>query len=684
MKKPYVHAFLLLLLLLMVVGQPVLAQEAVDDASPRWTPELSMQYKGGGQTALSPDGSLVAYRIREPLMEGEKSEYSSHIWVASADGATNYQYTQGEASSTNPAFSPDGEYLAFLSARSEKNQVWVLRVRGGEAEQITDAEAGVGSFRWAPDGSRIAYTMRDPETEEEKKRKKEKRDVILVDQNFKYSHLYTTTVHKNDAGERETKRLTGGDFHISSFDWSPDSRTIVFTHQPDPRINTGGIGQDIALAPADSGAVTPLVTWEGADRSPRFSPDGGTIAFVSHGGSVERVGLGDVYVIPATGGPPTKLAGTPDRNANLLGWAADGQSLFITEARHTARVVYALPVDGSAPRLVTPVENVISSVSFDRATATMAFVYQTPDTPPDLYVAPVDDFEMTKLTDVHAGVPQPPMGRTERLSWTSFDGMEIEGLLTYPVGYQQGQRVPLILQIHGGPAGVFTGSFTGGPSIYMTQVFAEHGYAVLRPNPRGSSGYGKDFRYANIKDWGFGDYEDIMSGVDEVVAMGVGHEDSLAVMGWSYGGYMTSFLVTRTGRFKAASMGAGLPNLISMVTTTDISDYLVSHMGGEFWDDYETYEKHSAIYRIKNVTTPTQVIHGANDLRVPFTQGREFYVALQRLGVPTEMIVYPRTPHGPREPKLLMDVSPRILTWFERHLQRQEQPVEEAPVEGGF
>ena len=679
MKKPYV--FLPVLLLLMMVGQPVLAQEAADE-TPRWTPELSMQYKSVGQTALSPDGSLVAYVIREPLMEGEKSEYRSHIWIASTDGETNYQYTQGEKSATSPAFSPDGEHLAFLSARSEKNQVWVLRVRGGEATQVTEAEAGVGSFRWSPDGSRIAYTMRDPETKEEKKRKKEKRDVILVDQQFKYSHLYTTAVQKNDEGERETRRLTGGAFHVSSFDWSPDGRSIVFTHQPDPRINTGGIGQDIAVVPADSGTVTHLVTWDGADRNPRFSPDGGTIAFVSNGGSVERVGLGDVYVISAMGGTPTKLADTPDRNAGLLGWAADGQSLFFTEARHTARVVYRLPVDGSAPSLVTPVENVVSSISFDTGTATMAFVYQTPDTPADIHVSPVDNFAMTKLTDVHAGVPQPVIGRTERLTWTSFDGMEIEGLLTYPVGYQEGQRVPLILQIHGGPAGVFTGSFTGGPSIYMTQVFAERGYAVLRPNPRGSAGYGKDFRYANVKDWGYGDYEDVMSGVDKVVSMGVGHEDSLAVMGWSYGGYLTSFVVTRTGRFKAASMGAGLPNLISMVTTTDIPDYLVSHMGSEFWDDYETYEKHSAIYRIKNVTTPTQVIHGARDLRVPFTQGQEFYVALQRLGVQTEMIVYPRTPHGPREPKLLMDVTPRILTWFENHLQRQPQPAEAVPVEG--
>ena len=245
------------------------------------------------------------------------------------------------------------------------------------------------------------------------------------------------------------------------------------------------------------------------------------------------------------------------------------------------------------------------------------------------------------------------MGRTEVLTWTSKDGMEIEGLLTYPVNYQPGRAYPLILNIHGGPAGVYGQGFTGNPSIYMLQYFAQKGYAIIRGNPRGSNGYGKEFRYANYKDWGFGDYEDIMAGVDKVIDMGIGHPDSLCVMGWSYGGYMTSFLVTKTNRFKAASMGAGLPNLISMVSTTDIPDYLVAHFGGEYWEDYETYEKHSAIYRIKNVTTPTQVIHGANDLRVPFTQGQEFYVSLLRLGVPTEMIVYPRTPHGPREPKSL-------------------------------
>jgi len=292
-----------------------------------------------------------------------------------------------------------------------------------------------------------------------------------------------------------------------------------------------------------------------------------------------------------------------------------------------------------------------------------------------VHVSPTGSFSPTAVTELHEGIEMPTLGKTELLTWRSEDGrFDIEGLLTYPVDYDPSRSYPLILNVHGGPAGVFVQSFTGSASTYNIQYFAEEGYAVLRPNPRGSTGYGKDFRYANVRDWGFGDMDDLMAGVDEAIDMGVAHPDSLLLMGWSYGGYMTSFAVTRTDRFKAASMGAGLPNLVSMVTTTDIGEYIVAHMDGkEFWEDYDGYERHSAMYRIANVTTPTQVIHGENDLRVPFTQGQEFYRALGRLDVPTEMIVLPRTPHGPREPKLQMEVSKVIMKWFDRHL-RPDKP----------
>ncbi|MFP4229198.1 MAG: prolyl oligopeptidase family serine peptidase [Salinivenus sp.] len=627
-----------------------------------------MQYDEITDTELSPDGERVAFVIQEALMDGEQSEYRSQIHLVSADGERDVQYTRGEHSASSPAFSPDGEHLAFITTRSEKPQIWLMRVDGGEAYPLTDAETGVNEFQWAPDGSTIAYTMTDPKTEEEKRREKEKRDVHVVDEEHRFSHLYTTDVAEADDSTRQVQRLTAGDFHVRSFDWSPDGETIAFAHQPTPDINDGFVEADLSTVPADSGAVQSLVDRPGVDADPHFSPDGEQVAFSSHGGQPEPVGLSDTYVIPAAGGSPQKLAETPNRDGSVLGWMGD--SVLVAEPIGTSSHVLAVPSDGSAPDRLTEGDGLHENASFDADAQRMAFTYQNTDAPPEVYLSSTSNFQKRQLTDVHQDVPRPPMGRTEVLTWTSSDGMEIEGLLTYPVGYEEGDRVPLVLSVHGGPAGVYNRSFTGAPGIYMTQVFAQRGYAVLRPNPRGSTGYGKEFRYANVEDWGIGDYEDLMAGVDRMVDRDVAHPDSLALMGWSYGGYMTSYAVTKTDRFEAASMGAGLPNLISMVGTTDIPDYLVGHMGGEFWNRYETYERHSAIYRIGNVSTPTQVLHGAEDDRVPTGQGQEFYRALKRQDVPTEFVKYPRTPHGPREPKLLMDVTPRILDWFDQHLGR--------------
>jgi dipeptidyl aminopeptidase/acylaminoacyl peptidase len=666
---------LIRLTLALSISVPLAAQTPAADSgvANAWTPELAMRFRAVGGTALSADGSLVAYVVREPVMEGKKSEYLSHIWIASADGRTNKQYTRGDKSASNPGFSPDGKWLAFTSSRNDTAQVWVMPVDGGEAEALTKAPAGASSFAWSPDGTRIAYRMTDPESEEEKKAKEEKRHVEVVDADFQFAHLYVIPFEKDAKGNREAVRLTNGDFQVGSFDWAPDGRTIVFDHQPDPRINTGRVDGDISIVDVSTRQVRPLVTAGGVHNNPNFSPDGRSVAFVSTGSQPEPVGLGDVYVVPTSGGSPRKLADTPDRSANVVGWTRDGRSVYVLESVRTERHLIALPADGGAPRNVTEGDGAFGALSLSTDRSHMAFTFETPDTPPDVHVSAIDNFAMRKLTDLHADVARPAMGKTEVLTWRSKDGkFEIDGLLTYPVGYQPGKKVPLLLNVHGGPAGVFSESFTGGPSIYMIQVFAQKGYAVLRPNPRGSTGYGKDFRYANIKDWGYGDFEDLMAGVDHAIEMGVAHPDSLVLAGWSYGGYMTSFGVTQTSRFRAASMGAGLPNLISMTTTTDIPDYLVGHMGGEFWNDYETYEKHSAMYHIAKVTTPTQVIHGERDLRVPFTQGQEFYVALKRKGVPTEMIVLPRTPHGPQEPKLLMAVTPRILSWFEKHLGREK------------
>ena len=694
------HITSLLALALILIAPGISGQEKALS----WTPDLSMQFHQVGNTAISPDGSRIAYAVRKPLMEGPKSEYLSHIWMVDSEGRRAAQWTRGGDSAGDPQFSPDGNWLTFTTSRSSEgstpmNQVWVLPLSGGEGRQITSTEASVGTYRWSPDGSRIAFLMRDPETSAEKTAKEEKRDVILVDRNYKFSHLYVVVLPEARTEPVRSLRLTAGDFHVTGFSWAPDGTKIVFSHQQDPRINTARLSGDIATVtvptaseitemladheesppetgdeipePLVVGEVTDLVTGPGIESRPVWSHDGQWIAYVSTGDQPEPIGLGDLYVIPATGGE-SQAIDTPNRSASIIGWSGDSQNLLLIESLGTRRHVISVPIDGSELHYISYGDGIVGSVSLSTDSEHMAFTYQTPDEPWDVFVSPTRTYSPNQVTNIHKDVPRPLMGRTELTSWTSTEGFEIEGLLTYPVDYQEGQSVPLILNVHGGPGGVFSQGFTGAPSIYMLQYFAQKGFAILRPNPRGSTGYGKDFRYANFQDWGFGDFRDLMAGVDHVIAMGVADADQLLLMGWSYGGYMTSWAVTQTDRFKAASMGAGLPNLVSMTTTTDIQDYLVGHMGVEFWEDYERYERHSAMYHIAKVVTPTQVIHGAEDLRVPFTQGQEFYRALDRRDVPTEMIVYPRTPHGPREPKFLMDVSERILTWFINHMRSSD------------
>ena len=641
----------------------------VINAQPRgWTPELSININQISDLNFS-NSDKIAMVVRHAQIEGEKSEYLNQIWLSDTKINNIRQFTYHEKSSTHPRFSPDGSYLAFLSARTEKTQIWIMQVDGGEAWQFSYEKQGVGLFKWSPSGDKIAFIMTDPKTEQEEKDKKEKRDVILVDQNFKYSHIYLKSfLAKKDTSK--ASRITDGTYHITDFNWNPNNKTIVFSHSIEPTINSQFVSGDISVVNIKTKTVKDIVTWEGKDENPIFTPNGKLIVFTSDGEKIKAIGLSDAYQISSNGGKPKKLAETPNRNASIISVSADNNYVFVADANRTKSEVYKISLNSSNISPMLNLKGRVSSPKLSDDSKKIVFVKQELDKPSEVFISQLNTINPKQISNFNPTKDFPKLAKTEIITWKSKDGLEIEGLITYPTKYKKRKKYPLAVIIHGGPAGVFSETFTGARSIYNIEYFASNGYAVLRPNPRGSTGYGKDFRFANFKDWGFGDYEDIMSGVDKVIDMGVADPNRLAVMGWSYGGYMTSFVVTRTNRFKAASMGAGLPNLVSMTTTTDIPDYLVAHMGGEFWDDYETYEKHSAIYRIDKVQTPTQVIHGANDLRVPFTQGQEFYVALKRKGVPTEMVVYPRTPHGPREPKLLMDVSPRILTWLDKYIKR--------------
>jgi len=651
--------------LTMFFGASVFAQSS---APAKWTPEAMIKYKRLLGTAISPDGKWVAYTVSEPIMEGEKSEYRSHIFLASADGKTDFQLTQGDKSCTNPRWSPDGKWLAFSSSRGgEKNNVWLIRSFGGEAEKLTDAKSGINNFAWSPDGKRIAYTMNDPLSEQEEKDNKEKRDEIVVDENFKFAHLYAIPVEKNEKGERKAKRLTSGNFHLGNFDWSPDAKWLAFDHQATPRVNDWPTAM-ISLVPADSGAVKPFAT-KAVANDPHFSPDGRWVAFTHDGGDSRWARRSEIYVMSITGGESGKLGETFDNQAGILGWSADGKEIYFTETERTSPRVWAMPASGGKPRVITTGSGIFSGASFSHDTKTLAVVHQTPEQLPQVMVSPTLKFVPAKITSVNRDFPALAMGRTEVIKWKSKDGKEIEGLVTYPVNYVSTRKYPLVLNIHGGPAGVFTENYTGAASIYPLQAFAAANYVILRPNPRGSSGYGVEFRRANINDWGFGDYDDDISGVDLLIEKGVAHPDSLGVLGWSYGGFMTSFIITRTKRFKAASVGAGVTNLMSFTGTADIPGFLPDYFLGQPWDNLAAYQKHSAMFNVKGVSTPTLILHGEKDLRVPLSQGQEFYNALKQQGCPVQMVVYPRTPHGPQEPKFILDIGNRLLDWFDLYIR---------------
>ena len=633
-----------------------------------WEPELQLKFKAAGAPRVSPDGKRVVYTVNEAVMTADKSEFVTQIWMANIATKQNTQLTFGEKSSTNPKWSPDGNWIAFTSTRKDnRNNLYVLSLNGGEAEPLTDGKSGVINFAWSPDGRSIAFTMTDPKTDEEEKNDKGRNDWRWIDENVKLARLYVLSVQKDANGKREPRKLTSENYQVEDFDWSSDGSRIAFGHVKSPGANDWTTS-DVSIVEVASGKVSVLANSPAAEASPLYSPDGKWIAVQASDAPPRWAQSGVIEIFPATGGQPKSLVTSFDAQPGVAGWSSDGKRIYFSEPKGTGTQIYSFDVAANRIDEIKVTPAVIGAFSLNSSGSTFAFTRQTPDTPADIYVASVTDFTPVQISTVNAGMTIPPMGRTEVISWKSKDGKQIEGLLTYPVGYQAGQKVPTILNIHGGPAGVFQQTFIGGRGVYPLATFSSRGYAILRPNPRGSSGYGTDFRRANLKDWGFGDYEDLMAGVDKVIEMGVADPARLGVMGWSYGGFMTSWVVTQTNRFKAASAGAPVTNLMSFNGTSDIPGFIPDYFGGQFWDVMDLYQKHSPMFNVKAVTTPTMIQQGEADIRVPISQGYEFYNALKVKGVPTRMLVLPRQPHGPTEPKMQLQAMKANLEWFEKYI----------------
>lgn len=620
------------------------------------------------EAQLSPDGRNVAFVISEADLE--KDKYNSDIWLAAVDGSRTFQLTNGPGRDERPRWSPDGNRIAFLSDRDGMNQVWLINPLGGEAQILSHVHSGVYSFLWSPDSKKIALLQADPVTELEKNSEEDSGDIIEVDR-----HMQMVHIHVIDADTGLSRRITEGNFSVDSLSWSPDSTKIAFSARPSPKI-PDMFNADIYTVTVQDREIKRIVAQDGADASPKWSPDGKTIAFVSQDGRMEWIANWCICVVPAEGGIPRNISREFDEFITSCTWSPDSRTLYFQGNKGVTIQLYSVSVNLGGVQQISSGARVHRMFSFSKKGNEMAFLVSESEMPTEVYSSSVKKYEPRRLTWTNPQLDDIRLGKTEIIKWKSYDGLDIEGLLIKPVGFEAGKKYPLLTYVHGGPSAKFGKSFSpqiGGASpvqgeSYPLHVLAGEGFAILLPNPRGSYGYGERFRMANVGDWGNGDYQDIMAGIDYVIEKGIADPDRLGIMGRSYGGYMTSWIITQTNRFKAASLGAGMSNLISFYGQTDIPGYMEYYFNGNPWTAWKEYVRRSPIFHAMRVETPTLIEHGEKDMRVPLPQAREFYRALKKKGVPVEFIIYPHQGHSIRAPKFQRDMMMRNLNWFIRWL----------------
>lgn len=655
--------------------------QAVDAQKRPATIDDVMAMKAVGSPAVSPDGTQVLYTVRawEPSSpkDPERQEARTRIWKVAVSGGTPRQITFGERGDSQPQWSPDGRYISFVSARgggegdsAQKAQIHLMRTDGGEAWKLSDAKESVTAYAWAPDSSQIAYVIQDARTAEEEARQKKRDDARVYEGDFRYAHLWSI-----DIESREAVRLTEGRaFTIRGVpSWSPDAQRLAFAAAPTPMIRDDRA--DIFVLDVTSKQADKITANAGPDASPRWSPDGRTIAYVSEANTNRPLGDGiglqtvtlQHLMLYDVASKSHKDASSRefDASAGTPTWSADSARVYFTAGRRVYNEVFAYDIASGKYSTLTTGRNIsLGNQSLDGQV--MALVVQSATAPPDVHVADPAFASLRKLTAVNPQIADLALGETEIVTWKSADGKEIEGVLLKPVGLEAGQRAPLLVVAHGGPTGAHTNSFRVG-GLEAGQVLAGQGWSVLYPNVRGSTNYGEAFMGANIPDWGGGDWRDLMVGVDAMIAKGIADPDRLALIGWSYGGYMTAWGITQTSRFKAAMVGAGITNVWSMYGTNDIPNYLGTFFGGIPDEGTRAlYMERSAMTHVDKVTTPTLILHGGNDERVPTGQALELHRALKERGKTAELVFYPREGHGIQEYYHQKDRLTRIHAWLSR------------------
>jgi dipeptidyl aminopeptidase/acylaminoacyl peptidase len=632
---------------------------------------LSMKSVAGAQ--ISPDGRYVAYSVTQT--NWDEDDFVSQIWIAITATGERYQLTSGKKASTGPQWSPDSRRIAFTSDRDGKRQIYVISPAGGEAAQLTAEDSGVGAIAWSPDGASIAFTCSGPESKARKDRKEKYGEFDIIGGDYAMNHLWLVKVPGEIASDTKklpkAEPLTKGDqFSVGGFSWSPDGKRIAFSAGRDPDLGSQDTEQIYVLDLADL-HVRKLIDANGPNSNPKWSPDGKQIAYVTYNGEAFFFYANRyIAVIPAEGGAPQVLTSDFDEDANLLDWGPDG--IYFTALQKTNAHLYRIdPATRAVRRISAPDSFHATGASFTKDHRTLAAAGAAPNRFAEIFTSSTGDFAPRYLTDIGAQYKNFQLGRREVVEWKSSDGATVEGILIKPADYDPSRKYPLLVVIHGGPTGVDTPSLTA-DRYYPVERFAAKGALILKPNYRGSAGYGAKFRALNVRNLGIGDYEDVISGVDSLIAKGIVDKSRVASMGWSEGGYISAFITCYSDRFKAVSVGAGISDWVTYYVNTDIHPFTRQYLKATPWEDPEIYRKTSPITYVNRAKTPTLIQQGDQDKRVPPPNSYELYQALKDRGVPVKLIFYKGFGHPINKPKQQRAVMEHNYDWFSKYIWGEE------------
>ena len=616
-----------------------------------------------GNVLLSPDGTQVFYSVSE--LDWDKNRRRTRYFMVPFSGGEPRTYI-GDAGGRSFRFSPDGGYLTFTRNVDDEAQVFGLPTGGGEAHQLTRHKGGVGSYRWAPNGSAIFFTAEETRSEEEQREHDLGHDPVFVDEapNGKHEARFRNLWVHDISADEET-RLTNEELIVGSFDVSPDGQRVVFSAGRDDRTNYPFLSE-LYLYERASGQLTRLTDNRAGERNPLWAPDGNSFLYRAPSDIDPDLRSGYFWIMDAASHQARRLDGQNQGEVGNIAWTTDGRGILFNETRGTNTNLYRLDVSSGEVSALTNRKGSMRSLAYSADRERVVFSYENFTTPADLWAVSVGGGDPIRLTEAN-----PEIGSTiavvdgELLEWSGKGGMRIEGVFMNSLEHRPGERQPMIVDIHGGPAGAVTNRFEA-----EFQVLAGLGYAVLAPNVRGSSGYGDEVLRGLMGEVGDGEFIDMMAGVDYAIDSRDIDPERLGVRGWSWGGVATGYTITQTDRFEAASVGAGVSNWAAETGPGFNYDVTLWYIGGTSWDNPEEWAKRSAITHVKNVTTPTIIFHGGNDETSSVGQSLMFFTALRDIGrAPVRYVKFPRQGHGVREPRLARVHLVEEIRWFEKYIE---------------